>query len=479
VLAAVGFAIVIVALAGYLSLSTGPSSHNSVFFSTTTQPSSLSLSSASTTNVTPTQNATSTACGASVTQSDWTTYHGSNSRVGYSSSEVSCAKEDWQFGGLDGDVYAEPLVYHGLVVVATENDSVYALNATTGRQVWVTHVGTPMDGSALPCGDINPSGITGTPVIDPSTGSIYVVAFEAPGAHYLVALGEADGQIQFTKLADPSGADPLVEQERGALSLAGGRVYVPFGGLEGDCGDYHGWVVGINAVGSGGQVSYQVPTGREGGIWAPSGIAIDESGHLFVATGNGASTSTFDHGDSVIELSPTLTELGYFAPSNWSELNSGDNDLGSVGPMLLGQREVFQIGKEGVGYLLNATVLGGVGGQIFEGQVCSSAFGGDASVGDMVFVPCTDGLHALSVKAGSFQAAWMSADFPSGPPIVTGNVVWALDTSNGTLHGYAANSGVGLYSFNTGPVTRFTTPSAGDGRVFVAAGTSVFAFSTG
>ena len=455
VLAVVSSIIIVVALAGYLAVTSNPTS--------------------TTVGSTPTGGG----CGSGGTVPDWTTYHGNNSRTGYSSPPVTCAKADWKFGGLDGEVYAEPHVSKGLVVVATENDSVYALNATSGTQVWRTHIGAPVAGSALPCGDINPSGITGTPVIDPSTGTVYVVAFEAPGTHLLVALGLADGQVRFTRQADPSGADSRVDQERGALSLADGRVYIPFGGLEGDCGDYHGWVVGINADGTGGQVSYQVPTGREGGIWAPSGMAADQAGDLFIATGNGASTSTFDHGNSVVELSPTLSELGYFAPSNWSELNGGDTDLGSVGPMLFGGGVLFQIGKEGVGYLLDGAKLGGVGGQIFDGKVCSSAFGGGAAAGSMVFVPCTDGLHALSVTDSSFRVLWKSADFPSGPPVVTGGVVWSLDTSNGTLRGYAVSSGASLFRFGTGDVTRFTTPSAGDGRVFVAAGSAVFAFLVG
>ena len=129
----------------------------------------------------------------------------------------------------------------------------------------------------------------------------------------------------------------------------------------------------------------------------------------------------------------------------------------------------------GGGYLLDGAKLGGVGGQIFDGNVSSSAFGGAAAARGMVFVPCTDGLHALSITSTSFQALWKSADFPSGPPIVTGGVVWSLDTSNGALHGYAASAGAVLFSFGTGDVTRFTTPSAGDGRVCVAAGPAVFA----
>jgi hypothetical protein len=271
----------------------------------------------------------------------------------------------------------------------------------------------------------------------------------------------------------------LVQQERPALSLGNGRVYIPYGGLEGDCGQYHGLVVGLNADGSGGMVSYQVPTGREGGIWAPSGAAIDGSGNVFVTSGNGASSSTFDYGNSVIELSPTLQQLAYFAPSNWLQLNQGDTDLGSVGPLLVGHNELFQIGKEGVGYLVNTTNPGGIGGELFSGQVCSSAFGGTALALNLVFVPCSDGLVALTLSSNSFKVLWRSAGYSSGPPIITGTVVWALDTSSGKLHGYNINNGTELFAFSTGGVTRFTTPSAGDGRVFVGAGQQIFSFAVG
>jgi outer membrane protein assembly factor BamB len=431
-------------------------------------------------STTSTAHSTSTmGSGQNCASDDWTTYHGSNSRSGDTASTAPSAQSDWKSQGLDGDVYAEPVLCGENLIVGTENDTIYSLNATSGTVIWRTHLGTPMPGSSLPCGDIDPSGITGTPVIDATTGVIYAVAFETPGVHELVALNLDDGTVRFSRQVDPPGADPLVEQERGALSLANGMVYIPYGGLDGDCGDYHGWVVGINASGSGSLLSYEVQSQREAGIWAPSGAAVGSSGDLYVATGNGASNSQFDYGDSVIELSPTLVQVGYFAPTNWIQLNEGDTDLGSVGPLLLGNGDIFQIGKQGVWYLLNATNLGGIGGELYSGQVCSSVFGGTAAAGSMVFVPCTNGLFALSLSGGSFQTAWRSPGFSAGPPIVTGGTVWTLDTSVGTLYGYTVTTGGELYSFNVGEATRFTTPSFGDGRVYLAAGSEVFAFLLG
>jgi outer membrane protein assembly factor BamB len=411
---------------------------------------------------------------------DWTTYHGDNTRSGYAGpTSVSCAAPGWKSQPLDGTIYAEPLAFQGKIFVATENDSVYALNERTGALVWRTHLGQPVPRSALPCGDIDPTGITGTPVIDPATKTIYAVAFEVPGSHYLVALNTDDGTTRFSRSADPPGSDPLVQQQRAALSLGNGRVYIPFGGLFGDCGQYHGWVAGIRADGSGDMASYQVPTGREGGIWAPSGAALDSYGNLFVASGNGASSSIFDHGNSVIELSPELKELGYFAPSNWAQLNRGDADLGSVGPTFVGSGTIFQIGKEGIGYLLSSTNLGGIGGQQYSAKVCSSAYGGDAVAGGTVFVPCSNGLVALGLSPAAFTVSWRGPSFPAGPPIVTGNVVWTTDTSSGTLYGFDAMSGTELYSFSVGHVTRFTTPLSGGGQLIIGAGDVVLSFGLG
>jgi len=466
-LAGIVCATLVVAAAGYFALTPGPST-------TTTSQTEMSAFTSSSRSVV----STSAGCSQADTRStsDWTTYHGNNSRSGHVAAAAVCPEEGWKSSALDGEVYAEPLVYDGMVLAATENDSVYALNATSGYILWRTNLGTPMPGSALPCGDINPSGITGTPVIDPTTDTIYVVAFQTPGVHHLVAINVKNGQVRFTQPADPSGSDPLVEQERGALLLGNGKVYIPYGGLAGDCGDYHGWVVGLNADGSGGIISYEVPSQREAGIWAPSGGAMDDSGDLFVATGNSASDSTFDYGNSVVELSPSLQPLGYFDPTDWLQLNQGDTDLGSVGPALVSQSIIFQIGKEGVGYLLDPASLGGVGGQEFSEQVCSSAFGGTAVSGSTVFVPCTDGLVALLVSSSSFQVLWKDSGFQAGPPIVTGNVVWAMDTSMGVLNGYNASTGASLFAFNVGGVTRFTTPSVGDGSIFVAAGEYLHSF---
>jgi PQQ-like domain len=412
---------------------------------------------------------------------DWTTYHADNARTGYMATpNFTSVTASWVSPSLDGSIYAEPLVFRGDVYVATENNSIYALGGQNGSILWRRNLGAPVAGDQLQCGDINPSGITGTPVIDPSTGTLFVVSFnEETITHTLSAINTTTGAIIFQRPADPPGFVDTAQQERSALSLANGMVYIPYGGIAGDCGQYHGWVVGIPENGTGNTEVYQVPTSREGGIWAPSGAAIDQSGNVYVTTGNGASITTYDHGDSVIKLSSSLSEEGYFAPTNWSVLNQNDADLGSLGPAIIGSDTLFQIGKEGVGYILNASQLGGIGGQTFSASVCLESFGGTAFSSPYVFVPCTTGLVELELTNGGFTTVWQGSGYNAGAPAVTGGVVWTVNNSSPTLLGYSIASGHQLYSFPLSGAMTFTGPVAGDGHVIVATGDTVTTFMLG
>ncbi|HYA70646.1 MAG TPA: PQQ-binding-like beta-propeller repeat protein [Thermoplasmata archaeon] len=414
------------------------------------------------------------------TSGNWTTYHQDPTRDGVQPvSNVASVHTEWSSPmTVDGQVYAEPLVCGNSVFVATEDDSVYAINASTGTTVWRTHLGTPMPSGSLPCGDISPtSGITGTPVIDVSTGTLYAVAFLSSETHVLFGVNIFNGSVKSQVVVDPTGANPLVEQQRGALTLGNGYVYVVYGGLDGDCGNYHGWVVGAPISGSGGLAAYQVPTHREGGIWGTAGTGMAANGSLYVATGNGDSTTTFDYGDSVIELSPSLNPIGHFAPADWAQLNSADTDLGSVAPTVLPNGEVFQIGKGGVGYLLSGSDLGGIGGQIANASVCNGAYGATAHVGFSVFVPCLDGVFDVAVSGSELSVVWQTTAFDAGSPIVTGNVVWAVDINRGTLLGFNISSGDQEFSFSLGSVEHFISPAAGPTSVYVAGGNQLYAFA--
>jgi len=183
---------------------------------------------------------------------DWPEYHQNAARtgVGPGSLPLSGPREAWR-NTVDGDVYASPLIVSGHVLVATENNTVYSLDLFSGAVVWKQHLGDPVDASTLPCGDIQPvTGITGTPAADVIAGRLYVVAFLRGFHHVLFTLRLVDGSVVTQQMVDPAGSVPSVQQERGALAIWSGHVYIPFGGLYGDCGDYHGYVVAVPAVGT-------------------------------------------------------------------------------------------------------------------------------------------------------------------------------------------------------------------------------------
>jgi outer membrane protein assembly factor BamB len=421
-----------------------------------------------------------TATGPTAQPALWPTYHRDLARTGAqpSSPEPGAVRRQWTSSPLDGAINGEPLVVNTTVIAATENNTVYALDAASGAIRWSTHLGTPMAGSDLPCGDIDPSGITSTPVIDSTAGLVWVVAFVRPGIHQLVELDLTSGAVRSKRSVDAPGANPLEEQQRGALTLANGQVYVPYGGLFGDCGGFHGYLVSLPERGQGQLASWKVPTTKGGGLWSPPGPVIDSGGQVFVTTGNTESMTTFDEGNAVVRLSATLGQADVFAPTNWVELNAGDTDLGSVSPTLLPGGGVFQIGKEGIGYLLDGGHLGGVGGQRFSGSVCNAAFGGTAVSGSTVFVPCRDGLVALRIDLGAtprFATEWRGPSVAAGSPVLAGGWVWFVDLS-GDLYGLDQTTGAVRFRDHLGSVAHFPSLAVGAGQLFAATTNRVIAY---
>jgi polyvinyl alcohol dehydrogenase (cytochrome) len=412
---------------------------------------------------------------------DWPQYHRTSARAGLGpeAPALTSPAVAWT-AQLDGDVYASPLIVAGHVVAATENNTVYSLDLFSGAVVWKTHLGDPVDAGSLPCGNIGPvTGITGTPAADPVTGRLYVVAFLRTRHHMLFTMSLTDGSVVSQQDVDPPGSNPSVEQERGALALGSDYVYVPLGGLYGDCGAYHGYVVGVPLAG-GPSVSYKVPSSREAGIWSPQGATIGPDGSIYVVSGNGESRSTFDYSNSVIQLTPDLQSVrSFFAASNWISLNASDTDLGSVGATVLPALGiVVAIGKQGVAYVLKLGALGGIGGQVASRQVCSGSWGGTAWVRSTVFVPCADGLYALTVSSTSLDIAWHASHPVLGTPIVSAGVVWAIEPASGTLYALDPSSGTVVYSTGLGSAQHFSTPAATEGFVVVPAGKNVVAVAT-
>ncbi|HEV3382411.1 MAG TPA: PQQ-binding-like beta-propeller repeat protein [Trebonia sp.] len=384
-----------------------------------------------------TPSATQPTAGAPVTSGSvhppavWATFDANAARTGVAAGLPAAGALSVRWNArLDGAVYGQPLVVGDDVIAATENDSLYALDRSTGKVVWERHLGTPVPRSALHgCGDIFPLGITGTPVYDPGDGLVYAVA-DTAGYHFtLYGLSAADGAVEVARPVSLATSDnnPAWDQQRTALTLDDGRVYAGFGGLAGDCGPYVGSVVGIPVNGKGSQVTFFTPTTREGAVWGTGGPVVGPGDDLWIAIGNGAASSgAYDGSDSVTELTPELKRAGLFAPSTWADDNANDRDLGSTQPALAAGNSTLILGKRGEAYLLDTTDLGGIGGQRADLEVCA-AFGAAAVDGDVVYEPCRTGpLVAISVNQAKRQIRilWDGPAGANGSPVVGGGAVW-------------------------------------------------------
>jgi hypothetical protein len=265
-------------------------------------------------------------------------------------SAISSVHLDRSFdGAFTGKVNAQPLFVpdgsrgKGTIYVATESNDVLAFDEQTGSVVWRRNFGPPADGENPACvfPSFAPIGITGTPAVDLDSRTLYVDAVQSTGntgyrvtsTHLIHAISLEDGSERAGWPVDPRGLssnghvfDPTVQHQRGALLLAGGMLYVPYGSL-GDCGDYHGWIVGISVSDPSRKSAYATP-GAGAGIWGPSGVAADQ-GSIFVATGNGGGPSgAWAGGEAVLRfpVGVALPEVpaDLYAPGNWRELDDGE-----------------------------------------------------------------------------------------------------------------------------------------------------------
>lgn len=420
----------------------------------------------------------------------WTVYHGDPAGTGTAASagRVDTASRAWTSAALDGEIYGEPLVSAGRVYVATENNTVYALSAATGKVAWSRHLATPVPSGSLPCGDIAPTvGITGTPVIDPARSEIFVVADEvAQGrpAHVLTGLSTSAGRVEMTRDVDPPGADTAALLQRTGLTLAGGRVVFGFGGNDGDCAAYRGRVVSVpEAGGPPAMFTVDAKTGQsQGAVWMGGAApAVDARGDVWVSVGNGSvyqASRGYDNSDSVLDLSPSMRLLQYFAPADWASDNSRDFDM-SAEPVLLADGQVLLAGKSPTAYLLNGAHLGGIGGQLASlPSACDSDIdGGAAAVGRTVYLPCVSGIVAVAAATSppGLRLLWRSGT-GGGPPIVAGGLVWTISQA-GTLFGLDPQTGQARQQAAIGTLANhFPTPSVGAGLLLAPSANRVVAF---
>lgn len=418
------------------------------------------------------------AASAAASAANWPAYHLNAARTGDAAGlpAAGALSQAWHTK-LDGTVYGQPLVIGGTVIAATERNSVYGLAASNGAIRWRTHLGTPIPLSSQPCGDIDPLGITGTPVYDRSNGLVYAVANTTGGVFTLAGISAGNGHVAFRRTIPAPDGHRRFDQQRSALTLDRGRVYVTFGGHDGDCGPYRGSIVGVAVNGQGPLVSYVVPTAREAGMWAPGGPVVGPTGTLYVSAGNGAATSPpYDGSDSVTARTPALHRTGIFAPSTWASDNASDQDLGSSSPALLKDGKLLADGKSGISYLLNASHLAGVGTQLTEKRACA-AFGGMSVSGTIAYLPCVSGgTAAVDTAGGKLHVLWRGPQAANGAPVVGGGAVWVLGWPSGVLYELNQANGHVKHKISLGgALPHFASPSLYGKLVLIGTTTGVTA----
>ena len=458
-----------------------------------------------------------------------TQHHNHESRDGlyidptFTPAAAGALKRDLNFNGaISGNVYAQPLYIEGgpggraVVIAVTESNNVYALNASNGAVVWQDHVAGAVALANLPCGDVDPLGITGTPVVDLASRALFFDAMTTPdgGAtkrHLIFSLNVDTGATNSGWPVDvsataTSGGKPFVsaiQNERGALALLGGMLYVPYGGHFGDCSNYSGWIVGIPMGNPAGLQAWATPANK-GGAWSVGGIA-GEGNTPFLATGNTSGASTWGGGEAIIRFQPgpvfSNHTNDYWAPVNWVSLDTGDKDIGGSAPLLVDvpgaspSNLVVALGKDGNAYLLNRNNLGGVSAPLASAAVAGSAIVQAAAtyrtaLGTyVVFAGNGSQLIAFRITATSPPAianAWAVSEGGRGSPFVTSTdgtnnvIVWGIGSeSDQRLHGFNGDTGAVVYSggganelmagtrkFNTGIVAHGRIYAANDGKVY-------------
>jgi chitodextrinase len=485
------------------------------------------------------------------------THHNDNQRTGQNVAErvlmpsnVNAAS----FGKLasyaiDGIAHASPLYVarvnvpgvglRNVVYVATEHNSVYAFDAdaTGGLPLWKVSFINPAAGvTSVPngdtgeCCDITPEiGITGTPVIDPTTGTLYVVAKTKESGSYFNRLHALDIATGAEKFGGPvviqasvpgNGAgssngtvsfNQLRENQRTALLLHNGVVYFGFGS-HGDVQPYHGWLLGYNATTLQRVVAFNAtPNGEGGGIWqSGGGLAIDAAGNFYFATGDGSytiNTGGIDYGNTFVKFNPVTGVVDYFTPYDQATLDSNNLDLNAGGMVLLPDQPgahphlLISAGKNGTIYLVDRDNMGRYDsttnrnvqtlenifpfGTPLPGNYSSPVYYNGA----VYFGPVADVLQMFKLNNGLLGASPTSATsqmyaYPGGSLAISANgntdgILWAIrkdSSGGGTLHAYDATS-IATELYNSGQAgtrdqldaaAKFSVPLVVNGKVFVA-----------
>jgi mono/diheme cytochrome c family protein len=428
------------------------------------------------------------------------TQHNNNARTGANLGETALTPSNVnarQFGLLfrhvvDDQVFAQPLYVpnlaiaggrHNVVIVASAANTLYAFDADAdGAAYWTVNLGPPgsVEQHHFWCLDIlGNMGIIGTPVIDPATGTLYVVALTHEGGGFVQRLHALDVATGGERTGSPAvitadGFDPILENQRPALLLSKGSVYVGYSS-HCDVGFYHGYLFRYDPLTLRQVGVLNLSPGAEGNsIWqSGQGPAADEDGTIFFVTSNGTWNGRDNLSDSFLRVDPCLHIQDWFTPSDYEDLDKRDLDLNSSGAMLLpGTHEVMGAGKKGVVYLIDRDRLGHLGDenavqhfQAAKSQVNSGAvYWKSAARGGMVYLwGQDDALHVFAFNNGRFdpQPLGVGAETSAYPGAMlslsadgdTHGVLWA----NAALapHGGSHINGPGvLRAYDANDVTR-------------------------
>lgn len=414
-----------------------------------------------------------------------------------------------------------------MIIAVTESNNVYALDAASGSVIWQRHVGAPVPMADLPCGDINPLGITGTPVVDLPSRTLFFDAMTTPDngttkKHLIYALNVDTGTTNSGWPVDVNASaksivtngststtnvfTSVTQNERGALAVLGTNVYVPYGGHFGDCATYYGWLVGVPLTQPTNVMAWATPA-RGGGAWTVGGVASDGV-NPFIATGNTFGASTWRGGEAIIRFQPGPVFSGltndYWAPTNWLSLDTNDLDLGGSEALMVDvpgatpSQLVVSLGKDGNAYLLNRTNLGGVSvplaqAHISSGKIIQAAATYRTSLG--TYVVCCGNVSNLvafritPTSPPTISGVWTNNQNGRGSPFVTSTdgtnnvIVWGIGSEGDQrLHGFDGDTGAVV--FNGGGASelmtgtrRFNTAIAARGRIYVANDNKIYAFT--
>ena len=430
-------------------------------------------------------------------------------------------------GTIVGDVYAQPLYIDDgpggrpTVIAVTESNNVYALDAVDGSVIWERNMGDPVLEDDLICqGNIDPFGITGTPIIDLASRALFFNAMITPDGgntkkHLIFSLNVDTGDINpgwpvdvgEVAVYDGTTFTPSIQVQRPALGIVDNILYVPYGSMVDNC-DYHGWLVGVPINNPSGVMAWATDA-IGGAIWGVGGVASDGK-NPFVATGNTFNPPIWGGGEAVIRFQAGPIFSGnpadYWVPTNWLTLDIADKDVGGCGPLLVDvpsatpSRLVVALGKDGNVYLLDRDNLGGIAAPVASAHVSNSdiiqaAVTYRTEQGTYVaFRANSTTLSAFRISATQPPAivnAWSVTQHGRASPFATSTdgindvIVWVVGADVGgdqRLHGFDGDTGAVVYA-GGGPnellngSRRFNAGIAARGRIYLANDYKVYSFA--